>query len=69
MNAVLGATITFHRQMPASLIPAALADELADFKIPGKEGLIVLNDRPLNAETPADLLEKQGMAELPAADR
>jgi DMSO/TMAO reductase YedYZ molybdopterin-dependent catalytic subunit len=25
--------------------------------IPGKEGLIVLNDRPINAETPAHLLD------------
>ena len=57
MSAVLGAAIPFHRYMPAGLIPAALADELADFKIPGKQGLIVLNDRPLNAETPADLLD------------
>jgi hypothetical protein len=35
MSAVLGATIPFHRHMPAGLIPAALADELMDFKIPG----------------------------------
>jgi DMSO/TMAO reductase YedYZ molybdopterin-dependent catalytic subunit len=57
MSALLGATIPFHRNMPVGLIPAALADDLKDFTIPGKDGLIVLNDRPLNAETPAHLLD------------
>ena len=38
-----------------SLIPAAFAQE--PFEIPGKPGLVVLNDRPLNAETPAHLLD------------
>jgi DMSO/TMAO reductase YedYZ molybdopterin-dependent catalytic subunit len=57
MSAVLGAGIPFHRYMPAGLIPAALADDLKDFVIAGKDGLIILNDRPVNAETPADLLD------------
>jgi DMSO/TMAO reductase YedYZ molybdopterin-dependent catalytic subunit len=57
MSAVLGAGIPFHRYMPAGLIPAALADDLKDFAIAGKDGLIILNDRPVNAETPADLLD------------
>jgi DMSO/TMAO reductase YedYZ molybdopterin-dependent catalytic subunit len=57
MSAIVGAAIPFHRQMPAGLIPAALADELTDFKIEGKNGLVVLNDRPVNAETPAELLD------------
>jgi DMSO/TMAO reductase YedYZ molybdopterin-dependent catalytic subunit len=57
MGAVLGAGIPFHRSMPAGLIPAALADDLKDFVIAGKEGLIVHNDRPVNAETPAHLLD------------
>jgi len=57
MSAILGAAIPFHRQMPAGLIPAALADELKDFKIEGKDGLVVLGDRPVNAETPAELLD------------
>ena len=56
MGAAVGATIPFHRQMPSGLIPAALAEELTDFKLAGKEGLVVLNDRPINAETPAYLL-------------
>ena len=57
MGAALGATIPFHRNMPAGLIPAAYAESLADFKIDGKDGLTVLNDRPINAETPAHLLD------------
>ena len=56
MGAALGAAIPFHRNMPAGLIPAAYAESLADFQIPGKDGLVVLNDRPVNAETPASLL-------------
>lgn len=57
MAALVGASIPFHRNMPAGLIPSALADEITDFKIEGKDGLAVLNDRPLNAETPAHLLD------------
>lgn len=57
MGALLGGYIPFHRNMPAGLIPAALADSLEDFQIPGKDGLTVLNDRPLNAETPPHLLD------------
>lgn len=57
MAAILGAEVVFSRFMPAGFIPAALADTEESFEIPGKEGLIVLNDRPLNAETPAHLLD------------
>jgi DMSO/TMAO reductase YedYZ molybdopterin-dependent catalytic subunit len=57
MAAAVGAAIPFHRHMPAGLIPAALADSLEGFLIEGKDGLVVLGDRPLNAETPADLLD------------
>ena len=56
MTAALGASIPFARYMPAGLIPAALANADADFALPGKDGLTVLNDRPVNAETPAHLL-------------
>ncbi len=58
MGAAVGATIPFHRNMPAGLIPAALAEQTKDFKLVGKEGLTVLNDRPINAETPAHLLDE-----------
>ncbi|MEE4203824.1 MAG: sulfite oxidase [Halieaceae bacterium] len=57
MAAILGADVVFSRFMPAGFIPAALADSEEGFQIPGKEGLVVLNDRPLNAETPAHLLD------------
>ena len=57
MSAALGASIPFAHLMPGGLIPAALANTDTAFEIPGKSGLIVLNDRPLNAETPAHLLD------------
>lgn len=57
MSTALGAAIPFAHLMPRGMIPAALANADVAFEIPGKEGLIVLNDRPLNAETPAHLLD------------
>ncbi|MDC1219805.1 sulfite oxidase [Gammaproteobacteria bacterium] len=57
MSAAIGAAIPFSRFMPAGLIPAAFAAEGSSAQIEDKEGLIVLNDRPLNAETPAHLLD------------
>ena len=57
MSAAIGAAIPFSRFMPAGLIPAAFAAEGSSAQIEGKVGLIVLNDRPLNAETPAHLLD------------
>ncbi len=57
MSAAVGASIPFAQLMPRGLIPAALAQSDTPFEIPGKEGLVVLNDRPVNAETPAHLLD------------
>jgi len=57
MSAAVGASIPFAHLMPGGLIPAALAQAGEPFTIPGKEGLVVLNDRPVNAETPAHLLD------------
>ena len=57
MSAAVGASIPFAHLMPEGLIPAALAQSDAPFEIPGKEGLVILNDRPVNAETPAHLLD------------
>ena len=54
MAALVGASIPFHRTMPAHFIPVALADAAI---IEGKDGLVVLNDIPLSAETPAHLLD------------
>ncbi len=56
MTALVGAKIVFSDVMPAGLIPAAYANQAEPFTIEGKEGLTVLNDRPLCAETPAHLL-------------
>ena len=57
MGAALGSAIPYARFMPAGLVPAAFAAKNAPDAIPGKEGLVILNDRPLNAETPAHLLD------------
>ncbi len=57
MGAALGAAIPFARFMPAGLIPAALAQTESTFQLQGKNGLTILNDRPINAETPAHLLD------------
>ena len=40
-----------------SLIPHAMAAAESPIQIPGKSGLVILNDRPINAETPAHLLD------------
>lgn len=57
MSTALGMSIPFARFMPAGLIPAVYAAENTATEITGKDGLILLNDRPLNAETPAHLLD------------
>lgn len=60
LTAALGAPVVFHQFMPAGLIPAALADTSEPFALEGKDPrLVVLNDRPVNAETPAHLLDDQ----------
>ncbi|MYH33667.1 MAG: sulfite oxidase [Gammaproteobacteria bacterium] len=56
MSAVLGARIVHARHIPVGLIPAQLANSREPFHIEGKDGLTVLNDRPLSAETPPHLL-------------
>ena len=56
MSAVVGAKFAFSDFMSAGLIPAAYANQAEPFTIEGKDGLVVLNDRPLCAETPAHLL-------------
>ena len=68
MGAAVGGAIPFAGNMPAGLVPAALAqaapaaggpDQPPVLKMDGKAGLIVLQDRPLNAETPAHLLDDE----------
>ena len=55
MGAMIGTAIPFHRNMPSGFIPMALAE--TGGAITGKDGLTVFNDRPVNAETPAHLLD------------
>jgi DMSO/TMAO reductase YedYZ molybdopterin-dependent catalytic subunit len=54
MGGMLGAAIPFHRHMPAGFIPIAFAENEL---LVGKDGLVLLNDRPINAETPPHLLD------------
>ena len=54
---ILGLSVPFARNLPAGFIPAASAEEMA--AIQGKAGLTLLNDRPLNAETPPHLLDDE----------
>lgn len=59
MTAALGVVAIPHaRNMPGGLIPAAFAQGTEPFEIEGKDtNLTVHNDRPLNMETPAHLLD------------
>lgn len=54
MGAMVGGAIPFSANMPSGFIPVALANE--DVLV-GKDGLTLLNDRPVNAETPPHLLD------------
>ena len=54
IGALVGAAIPFYRNIPAHFVPVAFA---AQDVIQGKNGLTVLNDRPLCAETPPHLLD------------
>ncbi|MDX1737029.1 MAG: sulfite oxidase [Alphaproteobacteria bacterium] len=53
-GALLGMKVPFGDNIPSGLIPVALAD---GHGIEGKNGLTMLNDRPVNAETPPHLLD------------
>ncbi|MEO1137667.1 MAG: sulfite oxidase [Pseudomonadota bacterium] len=54
-SATLGAPIPFAPFLPRGVTPIALAQEGV---IPGKSGLTILGERPLNAETPVHLLDE-----------
>ncbi|MBK49131.1 MAG: molybdopterin containing oxidoreductase [Acidobacteria bacterium] len=47
------------RKDPTKLIPEVLAAQNAPFAIEGKEDLTILNDRPINAETPLAFLDDE----------
>ena len=58
MSAALGSTIVFGAYLPAGMVPVALAEPNQASSLPGKDPrLTLLNDRPINAETPAHLLD------------
>lgn len=52
--AIVGTSIPFHKNLPFGFVPAAAAQ---DNVLAGKDGLTLLNDRPVNAETPPELLD------------
>ena len=54
---ILGMSVPFARNLPEGFIPAVSAAEMD--AIQGKAGLTLLNDRPLNAETPPHLLDDE----------
>ncbi|MBI1370107.1 MAG: molybdopterin-dependent oxidoreductase [Planctomycetes bacterium] len=57
LTAALGAAIPFAALMPEGLMPVALADVPETDMMKTKDGLILLADKPVNAETPAHLLD------------
>ncbi|MEL7221332.1 MAG: molybdopterin-dependent oxidoreductase, partial [Bacteroidota bacterium] len=60
MNIALGAKMVYANNFPLDLIPAGLTNSDAAFELPGKDSrLVVLNDKPINAETPPFLLDDE----------
>jgi len=56
LQARLGSVIRYARYLPAGYVPLAIAEQTAPLDT--RDGALrVLNDRPLNAETPAHLLD------------
>lgn len=56
MAAAVGAPIVFGERLPAGVLPVVLSPQDPE-PLAGKDGLRLLNDRPINAETPAHLLD------------
>jgi DMSO/TMAO reductase YedYZ molybdopterin-dependent catalytic subunit len=57
LGLTIGSKIVFARYMPEGYLPLAIEQEL-DFQLPGKDkNMRVLNQRPINAETPDHLLD------------
>ncbi len=58
MSLALGSNIVFGKHLPAGWLPVALEENTVFESLPGKHPeLVILNDRPINAETPAHLLD------------
>lgn len=54
---LIGAPIIYGHFLPKNILPIALKNDIEFSHLPGKSDLLnVLNDRPINAETPAHLL-------------
>lgn len=58
-STALGMPIPFGRNLASGLFPVALGAEATTGAIPGKPGLRMLSDRPINAETPVTLLDDE----------
>ena len=56
MAAALGGPLIIANRLPEGVQPIGL-DPQEPVELPGKSGLRVLNERPINAETPAHLLD------------
>ena len=57
VTAAIGAPVVFGDRLPAGVTPVVLTGGQDPRPLDGKDGLRVLNDRPVNAETPAHLLD------------
>jgi len=58
MSVVLGSKMVFADNFPVGMIPAGLAHTSEAFSLPGKSpNLVILNDKPVNAETPPEYLD------------
>ena len=56
-GAALGLPVPFWRNLPDGLAPLAIGAEPPMGTIPGKRGMHILSDRPINCETPVTLLD------------
>src|SRR5690606_38631520 len=57
IGAAFGMSVPFGKNFPAGLVPAAFAQDTGADLMAEQDELIVHNDRPLNVETPAHLLD------------
>ena len=60
LSLAVGTKIVFAKNFPEGLMPVALMDANSPVSLPGKHPeMIILNDHPINAETPAHLLDDE----------
>ena len=59
LGAMVGMAIPFERNLPRGVVPVASAQDTGQELMSGKKGLTLLNDKPLNAETPAHFLDDE----------